>query len=869
VLLACCCLGILLWLSARLQLRVTLEGTLPLASGAQLWVDGAPTFLRENPAPSENTLALTLLGRGGEALKGAVVLTGVQTDRGGIIPLSHLQGTGDWAFSAQEPQWSARTPGSRLTWAGFTSGLQLLMHTGPETGEVEVEWNGVRQTVSLVQTEAGEHTIYLPARRAVLYAQLPVLAQQVRMRVPAAGRLQLVFGNETLLDRMLPAHETVDLSLGSAERARMLRQMAGHVTAFFARALCLLLLFLVVGLAVAGGVLEALSGAERLWVPIATGFSLLMVLTTSLSYALPVRLALPAALAAIAAVGLWLQAGRMRQLGRLLVTAWRDASTGAGGLAAIGGLSVLAFFFPVIFEGDWYLGQAYTDVTFYYVNLAQRFISERPLTVAPHEEMSRWSDIISLAAGAWVLGSDTRTVFAAFGGAFWLTVPFLADALLKRLGLAAAPARIGAVLLAFSANWFSLLSQGYLAQYLFVFALAWSAGMTLLCLQVSPRLDRAGQWALWTATAATYAFSISVYPFQFVLPVAWALTLLLCRRQEGARHTARELLTVGTLTLLLTNVSFSIILFFPKIKAFYGNFELLHALARNRLFPFYDSFSFATIALGLRDFVLNSAQLPMLIREALGLDDAQWGASLSWLQRRFRSLGRLWTWPAAALVLLGWAVCVLRRRREHVFLAVAMGTLVALMGFHAARGETYAFAKLVLTVGVFALLLMFLGLGRLWELSLGRGPRVLLGVFAAGFLVLNIVSGVLENGAYLLNRQSALLLNLRTHVSAIDTPIKDLAALVENEHAMTARPIRVEQVGMYLDRLLTDDDRVVSWRIEHLAQVYGGGSAPGPGPAFRVVFNSVGEQAPAGSRLVQSNDIFRVYQLSEPHGQRP
>jgi hypothetical protein len=585
------------------------------------------------------------------------------------------------------------------------------------------------------------------------------------------------------------------------------------------------------------------------------------VLTTSLSYALPVRLALPIVLIAIATVGLWLQATRVRQLGALLVEAWRDGSSGCGGLAAMGGLSALMFFFPVIFEGDWYLGQAYGDVSFYYLNLAQRFISERSLDVASHEQMSRWSDITSLAASAWLFGGDTRKVFAAFGGAFWLTVPFLANALLKRLGMTAAPARVGAVLLSFSANWFSLFSQGYLAHYLFVFALAWSAGMTLLCLQVSPQLERAGQWALWVATAAVYAFSISVYPFQFVLPVAWALTVALCRRQEGTRHAARELVWVGALTLALTNVSLSIILFFPEVKAFYGNFERLHALARGLIFPFYDSFSFVTIALGLRDFVLNSAQLPMLVYETLALDSARWLRRLVLLQRRLNTLGVLWTWPAVALVLLGWGACVWRQRREHVFLAVTMGLFVALMGFHAARGETYAFGKLALTVGVFALLLMLIGLGRLWDRVQGRGPRVVLGVFAAGFLVLNLASGMLENGAYLLNRRSALLLELRTHVSAIDTPIKDLAALVEHERATTTGPIKVEQVGMYTDRLQQDDDRVLLWRIEHLALLHGRGTAPGPGPVLRVVFNSVGEQAPADSQEVQSNDIFRVYRL--------
>ncbi|WNG35314.1 hypothetical protein F0U61_17805 [Archangium violaceum] len=858
----------LAWFALRLQVRATVEAvggaepTLSLSVGE----GRVPVPLQRASGVGENRLVLTHLPPASGASAEVRLWVG-PTVHGGVIPHTDVRGDGDFAWSDQVGAFVSRQPGSRLQWQGVTSGLQLRVQG---TGTLKVEWNGTEQLVPLDPAAATPALLTLPASRRLFLAQLPLWTRQLSFQGEQWGsplHVALVFGNEVLLEReAAPDQGALTVKLSAGEQLSALGQFVGHTVWLYASCALLLLVYFLCGLATCARLLPRLAPHERWVVTPGVGFSLLALLTTSLSYLAPLRVGLPIA-AGVILLALWAQrAWLLPALRALRESVTADRSDNAF-LLATGLLSSAILFFPALVEGDWYLGHAYTDV-FYYTNFAEKFLWTPMLKVAPHEEMSRYSEIVSLAVSAVLLRSDARSVYAVQGVVFWLLLPGMSWVLLRRMvapvsssGLTAA--RVGVVLTSFSAGIFFLFSQCYLAHYIFAFSLFWGVLLTMACLSDSASLAKAERWSLWIVTGIVYAFNVSIYPFQFLLPVAWAVVAVMARSAEVRRERIRELVFVGLVALVFLNVNASVILMFPAVRRFYGNFEMLNNIGKYIVFPFYKSPDFLVIAYGLRDFVLYSNTLSVWAREILGVDEG-WTARLESIKQAYWTSGYVLTPFAGLLSGAGILACVRRSRKDLLFLLVTFVGFGAYLAYLAVKGETYAYGKLVMTLSAVVLLPLGLGITLAWESRFWRFTRPALFAFAVGFLVLNLASSSVESADSFVNRKSEELHKMRTHLPAIDIELKQLVRFMESEHERLGQPIGLSMQCRFQDFIQTDRDKVLMSRIDHLGWVLGGSAKQQGVPLYIVAFNEVGcgfSEPPA-----LKNPLFRVLapKQSEP-----
>ena len=851
-------LAVLAWLAVRLELRVAVEvdGDAHIAATMRLG-EGRPQQLARAPTLAEGDLEVTHLA-------GPMVRLRLRTPHAGRVRREDLRiGAAGWD-EGDEEHLVSRTPGSRFTWRGVTSGLDVELARGPRAGSVAIRWNGRERRIDLAQRKPTHQVIALRSPRRVLFARIPPWTSHLRVsaapiRGPAV--LTLGFGNETLLERVsAPGAAEFDVQLGSRERLRVVGRMAGHAADLAARTALLLSAYFLAGLAVVGAALGRLTPLERLWVPVAVGFTTLGVLTTSLAYVLPVRTAFPLVVAALVVAGALGLRGRVAEVrGLLRAAVTRQAGWRFHALTAV--LSAAVMFFPALLEDGWYLGHSYIDV-WYYTNLPQQFLHAPMTGVASTATTLRYAELVSLAVSSIILGSDTRSVFAVQALALWATVPFLTAALLRRLGVGGVSARVTTVLAAFSAAWFAVFTQGYFAHYVFTFTLLWALHLTIVCLAEMPRAATRERWALRTATAGAYAFNVAAYPFQFLLPLGWALLVGLRRRAPGHRDRVRDLAAVGVLAVLLVNVNLSVVVMYPTISRNFGHWKLVNEIARNVVFTYYASPEMLLVTYGVRDQVLNSDRSAPILRQVLNRAASRRGGALDVVGDVYR--GAAWPVAIAALALTvgGLGAALARKAGDaRLLMGMTLATFVGYLAVFAWTAQTYAFGKVGLTLGVLVLPVLGLALGSLWTGRRRAVTRPLLGAFALAFLALNLASSGFESADAYLSRTSNLVYHLRTHLTVIDVELKRLAAFFAAEHRRLGRPIRIVTECQLADWRGSDHDVVLRRRIDHLAVLHGEGLVPpADAPTYRVVFPEPGcgdGAASAEPRL--STSLYRVY----------
>jgi hypothetical protein len=851
-------LVLLAWLAVRLELRVAVEadGDAPIVATLRLG-EGRPQQLARAPTLAEGDLEVTHLA-------GPRVRLRVDTRHHGRVRGEDLRiEAGGWDEDDQE-RLVSHGPGSRFTWRGVTSGLFLELARGPRAGSIAIRWDGHEQRIDLAQPKPARQVITLRSPRRILFVRIPPWTSRLRVdaapiRGPAV--LTLGFGNETFLERVsAPGAAALDVRLGRRERLHVIGRITAHAAGVAARTALLLAAYFLAGLPVVGAALGRLTPLERLWVPVAVGFTTLGVLTTSLAYVLPVRAAFPLVVAAlVVAGGLGLRGhiGVVRELLRAAVT--RQAGWRFPALTAV--LSAAVMFFPALLEDGWYLGHSYIDV-WYYTNLPQQFLHAPMTQVAPTATTLRYAELVSLAVSSIVLGSDTRSLFAVQALALWATVPFLTAALLGRLGVGGVPARVTTVLAAFSAAWFSVFTQGYFAHYVFTFTLLWALHLTIICLEEMPRTTTRERWALRTATAGAYAFNVAAYPFQFLLPLGWALLVGLRHRAPGHRDRMRELAAVGVLALLLVNVNLSVVVMYPTISRNFGHWKLVNAIGRNLVFPYYASPEMLLVTYGVRDQVLNSDRSAPILRQVLNRAASRRRGVLDVVGHVYRGAA----WPVAiaalALTVAGLVAAFARGAGDaRLLTGMTVATFVGYLVVSAWTAQTYAFGKVGLTLGVLVLPMLGLALGSLWTGRRAATTRPLLAAFALAFLGLNLVSSGFESADAYLSRKSNLVYHLRTHIPVIDVELKRLATFFAEEHRRLGRPIRIVTECQLADWRGSDHDVVLRRRIDHLAVLHGEGLAPpADAPMYRVVFPEPGCGVGATSaEPVLATRLYRVY----------
>ncbi len=843
----------LVWFGVRLQVRVEVDDPTGTEPAGTLFIGRAEKPMVLIPASGIGRHRLEIHHRGG----GEARVLDVRTVHNGLIPLSELARTGDWALGDAGKSLSADEAGSVASLEAYTSDLLVTFAVGPAAGRVTLVWNGVARELDLRQNDAGVRQVRLPSTRRLLLGQVSPWISVLRAEVQKAQgpvALSVVFGNERLASGVGGANGHVHVPIPPSVRWAVVKQFVAHGAALFLRCGALWIVFSLAGLVLLGRVLGRLEPLERIAFPPIVGFSLVVVLTTSTGYVMPLKYGLPLSSALVVAIGVALLRGRVRSIAALMAEAMRSGAHWRVEMAAaLLGASIL--FFPVFLEGEWYLGHNFVDV-YHYTNFGQAFLHRPYFDVAAHAWFSRFSDCVSLSVGALLLGSDTRAVFSLVGFWVWLTVPFAASALLHRLGAGRGAAKIGAVLLGLSASIFSLFTQSYWAHYLFMGALAWSAALAAWYSQLAPDAPRSEHWTAAAAVGAAFAFAISDYSFHFVIPLGWAAAALLSR--EVRPRPIRELLMVGGATALLVNVNVSVILFFGEMRRYYGDFKQVDAIARWVVFPFADSPEFAAIAYGLRDFVRNSQVIHDILADVLALDASRWADRIDRLRDVYFSVGFGLTAVAAVLTLIGLARCFARPPQARLLVGCTALLFFVYFGYLVAANELYGRSKLVMTMSGTLLPLMALGLGWLWEAPRARAfSRALVAAFSIAFVAVNLVTATLESADSFLNRKSELLYRIRSHLTVVDLELKELADMLGE----VSSPHDVAPTCRLLDRLGSDGDRVLVARLDHLGLVGADGRSVGRAGTYEVRFKDAAcsWSGPDDHPAIYETPIFRVF----------
>jgi hypothetical protein len=843
----------LFWFAVRLQIRVEVEDPAGVSPAGTLLIGRSEQAVPLVPASGVTRNRLRIESAGG----GEVQIHDVRSVHNGLVPLSSLSREG-FELADDGARIASTSPGARLSWEGYTSDLVVSFRAGPAAGRARVEWNGVWREIDLRQATENLREVRLPSQRRLLLAQVSPWISRLRAQLTApAGAVtaSIVFGNELLLEeRGTVGSDEIALRIPGSVRAEVLTRIAFDVATLFARVAFLWLLFTVAGWVVLAPAMSRLRPLERLAVPGIVGFSLVVVTTTSSIYITGAKIGLGVVLALLATLGVWLHRSRFRETGRLLLEAVRDhRSWRVEATAAV--LFGCIFFFPAFLEGEWYLGHNFVDV-YHYTNFGESFIHRPFHVVADHVWFSRFSDCVSLSVAALLLGEDTRSVFGVVALLVWLTMPFAASALLRRLNGTDASAKLGAILVGSAASLYTLFTQSYWAQYLFVMALVWSLALSAWCLQLPADATRAARWSAYAGVGAVFAFAISDYSFHFLVPIGWAVALLFYRQAPKDRW--RELFALGGTTAALVNVNASVILLFGAMRRYYGDFKRVDEIAQWVVFPFADSLEFATIAYGVRDFVRNSIAHRDFVAEILALDVGRAAPAIDALRAGYFGVGWALTAAAVALSGMGLAACLDRRSLPRLLVACTTFAFVLYLGYLVITHELYGRAKLVMTFAAVLIPLTALGCARLWDIQRGRGlARIGVAAFALTFLGWNLITSTLESADSYVNRKSELLYRVRSHLTVVDLELKRVAALLEDRAAEA--PSHVTSSCRLVDRSGSDGDRVMIARVDHLGIVGSRGRPLGPEATWEVRFNDVGCERPADVPPVMETPLFRVY----------
>lgn len=848
--------------------------------------------LFEDTEPADNTLLITNAPKNPIAMANELYIETLVTAHRGKVLQGSAYGTlrGTWRQQGDLTcggGFLSDRAGSSMIYEGYTSDLTLTLKKGPRAGKAEISWNGRVRVVDLYAPEEGWERVTLESPRRVLYASVPWYCPVLYVTVGGGGlhaeKLSLIFGNEVL-------HEERNTVLRDGTSVHLKKYTAGiswallsNALLFIARCVFLCGVYMLAGVPVVLPLWVFLSGVERCTLAFLVGFSIASVTSGALCYLFPVREAM-----LIAFLGLSLlyavQISRYGLLRKIWQSPLMDPYEPAGKfLFCVALLSTLVMFFPAIVEPGWYFGQSYTD-SFEYVNYPQIFLHASPGAVGFDVYAYRFVDMVVMGMNAVLLRSSTAASYAVSCAALWFMLPFIAYVLFARcLRLDKTIAWWGVGALSLSANLFSLFSQCYIAQFMAAFLLI--ANVTVTALIVTHGEILHGCRMRWTAlpVACTYALSLAVYPYHFLLPLGVLVAALVDCIVTGRTLWVRWVLLLGLLCCVILNVNL-----LPVINWYKGHIDWkrLDEIGRYVVFPFYGSLTAdASIALGLKDIVLNSNFFNDLTRELIIGHRRLLGYACGILPH----VRAVVMWTSLVWCIMGIASCM--AKRGGIFLVIGTTCIVYLSvcGYYWARDQVYQFVKFLLTTG--PLLIVSICIGCTAMVGWCRTPRAALllrrisTILFVAFITLNFVSVWCDHATLLLNRNSVLLYRLRTHVGTITDGLKSFEKFVNAGTSPLAHQ-KIIILGEYTDVYGTDNDRVIYNRILHVLRdndvLYADGRTRHLAKTFNfgyygkpVDLSSVdyvlmfrgyrgGELESAG--LVFLNDIFKLYKIHHaPH----
>jgi hypothetical protein len=737
---------------------------------------------------------------------GVVSMTPPYTSQGGrLVDLAQYSATegdwgiaGDWSPSTgwRGGQWRASQPGSILVWSGYAPDVELEFVTSPGGGGVNIMADGVALDPITLDGPEGTKRVHAMTRSRLATRMIDVSDLPATVELPSDAQptsLTIVSDGHTVYTAALPA-ELRAISVPSVPHVSSLTY-ASRAAVLVARASFVNGLFVTLGIPLCLSLFAQRSIHIAVAVSWAAGMSLVILLTTSLTYVVPGLHAMLLALIVISGAGIAVittnKAAAWRALLALTSARWLLV------LLAAGLSGALFAFAPAITEDGWFLGQSLTD-SMDYIAWSETLVhsSLKDARIAPW----RIADLTTLFTISTLTGVDTREGYAIAAFTLFAMLPLLVHAILESLNTNTATAACGACLATFLSIFPQLFNFSYFAQYVNAFVL--HAGILSACILLNACRFRSPTdwWTTQGALAAPLALGVAMYPYQAIPPLVVLAWLFVAWLRHRTRSGAALLATQLTLAAVLSNRSLAIGIDFFQSKI--STFGFLDALARNIVFPYHATFKFVTIVAGCRDISMVHTYWPSLV---VLTGDAPW-----WMPMYAYTPAMVAVVVAELCAIVAGLYALATSRTAPAFYVVVVYGMFALATLALfVTNHTYSYGKYMLACGTLAAVPVAAGItflvGRIgvsfWWPAAGL----------AALMFFNMGTTVLDQSLTTISRASPFLFNKHTHLAAIDVSVRDLDRWCRTLPANT----RIAVIGNYSRGGYADTDRVLYNRMLH------------------------------------------------------
>lgn len=667
--------------------------------------------------------------------------------------------------------WRSARPGASLRWTGRVSGVGFGLRCAPDAGRACVEATALPRRCHDLSQCTNTVQIDVPSTRTAFHALVPWWRGRFTIVPDRSTRLDTVTvslgGRDLAQERAVLVNESFPVDVPGAARAAALWSFAWNGLCLLAQGLLPAVVLALLGASLALPVAPRTSPLEFLLLAYFLGEGLSANVTTALAYLMSAGEAWTLVLSAGAVAGAWqLRRGGLAGL-RTCVRAMPPAEAWAAPwLAMIAVASTAAVAFPALTFPGWFVGHGYTDA----VDYATWASLVKTAPIDPDLGGIRDQDFVRVALTALTLGADTRSAVVAEAARLWLLLPVLAWALLRRFRVSPEASLAGAALAAHGSGLFQVFTFCYLPHYeviVFCIACVWAiAWFTDDGAPVGGARNR-----LWSelVLAGIFSAAAGLYPYQAFPVAAFGLVWLLVgvRQRDGA---LASLARVACATAMFCNTNLRIVFGFSEGAMQYR--QALNALARNLVFPWYDTFASIGILAGVDDLVRNSLHRAALFQELFaGLPRI--GVWLAALDRVLAAVvapasGVI---GAGALAAIGW---LLVRRRDRVGLTAALSLLLgaAMSAALYAQDDAYFAVKTAMTLSGLAIVPVAGVLATMME---SRHAALHLGgtALALVFVLLSLRATFFDTLPYALNRESMAVERLPSHVPVHGRALRD------------------------------------------------------------------------------------------------
>jgi len=429
-------------------------------------------------------------------------------------------------------------------------------------------------------------------------------------------------------------------------------------------------------------------------------------------------------------------------------------------------------------EPGWFLGRSLTD-SFYYINQSQALISnpnEIPIKFISLY-IIRYADLVTLAANAFFTFSDTKNAFIYSCSFLWFSLPFVFHCFFCQINKNRKYIWLLVYAASLTSNIYNLYSFNFLAQFYLCIGLIFSVYIGTYYINEIKHDDfKKINIGLAFPLAIVFSYNIAVFPYHFFIPLSITLMLIIFNLINGEssylKNIIKSILIIGGLTIVFANIN--LILPFASLKQIALYNDGLNSMVK-MIFPFYNSLEFGSIIYGLKDWGRNGEYLANIVFE-LFLIKNNW---VDYFIGIYQWFSKYIVFIVVSINIFAFSYGLKSKRKTLLFLSITAGIYLMVVSILFCKSQLYSFGKLLITSGVLLSVMMITGISYFLSESKRKVTSFAWIISLIILIVMNIISGTIENSMVFLNRNSQILNKNFSHLSTVNVELKKLENVVQ------------------------------------------------------------------------------------------